>query len=79
MECQVKKTEHFQHILSAFNQGYKAAKAAHDICAVCGEGAMAERTARDYYDKFNNGNFDLKDAPRSGRPFEFDEERLCQP
>ena len=43
-----------------------------------GEGAIAERTARDWYAKFKNGNFDLKDAPRSGRPVEFDEERLNQ-
>ncbi|KOC58661.1 Histone-lysine N-methyltransferase SETMAR [Habropoda laboriosa] len=42
------------------------------------EGAIAERTARDWYAKFKNGNFDLKDAPRSGRPVEFDEERLNQ-
>ena len=29
MECQVKKNEHFQHLLpSVFNQGSKAAKAA---------------------------------------------------
>ena len=76
MECQV---EHFRHLLLfAFNQGSKSAKAAGDICAVYGEGAIAERTARDWYAKFKNGNFDLKDAPRSGRPVEFDEERLNQ-
>ena len=43
-----------------------------------GEGAIAERTARDWYAKFKNGNFYFKDAPRSGRPVEFDEERLNQ-
>ncbi|CAI9734608.1 Hypothetical predicted protein [Octopus vulgaris] len=79
MECQVKKNEHFRHLLLfAFNQGSKAAKAAGDICAVYGEGAIAERTARDWYAKFKNGNFDLKDAPRSGRPVEFNEKQLNQ-
>ncbi|KOC61836.1 Histone-lysine N-methyltransferase SETMAR [Habropoda laboriosa] len=79
MECQVEKNEHFRHLLLfAFNQGSTAAKAARDICAVYGEGAMAERTARDCYAKFKNGNFDLKDAPGSGRSVEFDEERLNQ-
>ncbi|KOC70262.1 Histone-lysine N-methyltransferase SETMAR [Habropoda laboriosa] len=66
----------------AFNQGSKAAKAARGICAVYGEGAITERTVRDWYAKFKNGNFHLKDAPhapRSGRPVEFDEERLNQP
>ncbi|KOC64863.1 Histone-lysine N-methyltransferase SETMAR, partial [Habropoda laboriosa] len=48
------------------------------ICVVYGEGAIGERTARDWYAKFKNGNFDLKDAPRSGRPVQFDEERLNQ-
>ncbi|XP_052830317.1 uncharacterized protein LOC128249815 [Octopus bimaculoides] len=53
MECQVKKNEHFRHLLLfAFNQGSKAAKASHDICAVYGEGAIAERTACDWYAKF---------------------------
>ncbi|XP_052827644.1 histone-lysine N-methyltransferase SETMAR-like [Octopus bimaculoides] len=39
---------------------------------------IALGTARGWYAKFKNGNFDLKDAPRSGRPVEFDEERLNQ-
>ena len=73
------KNEHFRHLLLfAFNQGSKTAKAARNICSVYGEGAIAEGTVRDWYAKFKNGNFDLKDAPRSGRPVEFDEERLNQ-
>lgn len=79
MECQVEKNEHFRHLLLfAFHQGSKAAKAARDICAVYGEGAIAERTTRDWYTKFKNGNFDLKDAPRSGRSVEFNKEQLNQ-
>ena len=79
MKCQVKKNEHFRHFLPfAFNQGSKAAKAARDICVVYGKGAIAKRTACDWYAKFKNGNFDLKDVPRSGGPVEFDEERLNQ-
>ena len=74
MECQVEKNEHFRHL----HQGSKGANAARDICAVYGEGAIAERTARDWYTKFKNGNFDLKGALRSGRSIEFDEERLNQ-
>ena len=44
--------------LFALNQGFTAAKAAHDICAMYREGAVAESTARDY--NFKNGYFDLK-------------------
>ncbi|KOC60645.1 hypothetical protein WH47_07725 [Habropoda laboriosa] len=57
MEYHVEKSEHFRHLLLfAFNQGSKAAKAARDICAVYGEGVIAERTARDWYAKLKNGN-----------------------
>ena len=77
LECQVEKNEHFRHLLLfPFNRGSKVAKATRDVSTVYGEGAIAERTARDWYAKFKNGNFDLKDASRSGRPLEFDEERL---
>ena len=43
-----------------------------------GENAMAERTARYWFAKFKEENFDLKDAPRSGRPTELDEGQLNQ-
>ncbi|GFW23919.1 hypothetical protein TNCV_946031 [Trichonephila clavipes] len=56
------------------SQNSKATKIAHNICVVNGEGTTAERTARDCRTMFKNKSFDLKDAPRSGRPVEFDEE-----
>ena len=42
------------------------------------EEAMPVRTAQNWFKRFKDGNFDLKDTPRSGRPVEFDEERLNQ-
>ena len=79
MKCQVETNVHFRHLLLfAFNQGFNASKAARDICAMYGENAIAERTARDWYAKFERENFHLKDAPHSGRPIELDEERLNQ-
>ena len=48
MECQVEINVDFRHLLLfAFNQGFNALKAARDICAVYGENAIAEITARD--------------------------------
>lgn len=41
-----------------------------------GEDVRAERTAREWYRKLENGNFDLKDVPRSSRSVKFDEGRL---
>ncbi|XP_029645463.1 uncharacterized protein LOC115219439 [Octopus sinensis] len=73
MDCQ---DEHFRHLLLFADS--KAAKAARDVYAVYGEGAIAERTAFDWYAMFKNGNFDLKAASHSGRRVEFDEERLNQ-
>ena len=79
MECQVEKNVRFRHfLLFAFIRGFTAAKAARDISVVHGENAMAERTARYWFAKFKEENFDLKDAPRSGRPTELDEGQLNQ-
>ena len=79
MECQVEKNVHFRHLLLfAFNRGFTAAKAAREICVVYGKNAMAERTTRYWFAKFKEENFDLKDAPRSGRPTELDEGQLNQ-
>lgn len=56
----------------SFNQGSKTAKTVRDICVI------AETTVRNWYAMFRNGNEDLKDAPHSGHPVEFDEDRLNQ-
>jgi hypothetical protein len=48
MECQVKKNEHFRHLLLyECNRGSKAAEAAQNICAAYGEDAIADGTARE--------------------------------
>ena len=79
MECQVEKNVHFRHLLLfSFNQGFTAAKAAREINLVYGENAMAERTVRKWFARFKEENFDLEDAPRSGRPTEIDEGQLNQ-
>ena len=70
------KKQHFRHLLFfAFHRGQKA-EAARDICMVYGEGVMGESTARKWFAKFKNGNFDINDTPHSGRPSEFDEDHL---
>lgn len=77
MEIPGGKKTHFRHLLYfAFCRNQKAAEAARDICAIYGEDAITARTARDWFVKFKNGNFDLNDMPRSGRPTEFDEDNL---
>ena len=76
MEYPGDKKQHFRHLLFTFHRGQKAAEATRDICMVYGEGAIGESTARKWFAKFKNGNFDIDDTPRSGRPSEFDEDHL---
>lgn len=77
MECQVDKSEHFRHILLyEFNRGTNATEAYRNICAVYGPDSVTVRTAQRWFERFREGNFDLKSTPRSGRPSSFDEDRL---
>lgn len=79
MQIQVDKKQHIRHlILFAFNKGQKIAEAIKDICAVYGEGTVAWSTAKDWYTKFQKGNFDLDDTSRIGRPSMFDEDKLTE-
>ena len=43
---------------------------------VYGEGVISESTARKWFAKFKNGNFDIDDTPHSRRPSEFDKDHL---
>ena len=43
---------------------------------VYGEGVIGESTPRKWFAKFKNGNFDIDDTSRSGRPSEFDEDHI---
>jgi len=50
-----------------------AKAAAEVICDVEGEGTVAPRTAQKWFKRFNEGDLDLEDRPRSGRPTVLDE------
>ena len=77
MEYPGGKKQHFRHLLFfAFHRGQKVAEAAWDICMVYGEGVIGESMARKWFEKFENGNFDIDDTPHSGRPSEFNEDHL---
>lgn len=78
MECQVDKKEYFRHLLFAFIRGAKATNAVREICEVYGEEATSLKTAPNWFKRFKDGSFDLKDTHRTERPVQFDEERLNQ-
>ena len=53
---------HLQHILlSEFNRGAKAAKAARYICAMYGDNAIGESTVRKWFSRFKEDLFDFSD------------------
>lgn len=69
--------EHFRHImLYKFNEGKNATEAANDIKAVYKNEAPCESTCRYWFARFKNGNFDLNDEPREGRPKTMDNAQL---
>ena len=73
----MEKLEHFRHILLfEFNKGTKAVEAARNICAMYGDNAIGENTARKRFSHFKEDHFDISDTPRSGKPSGFDEDRL---
>ena len=66
---------HFRYLIFFFYQkGKNATQAANKICAVYGEGAVAERTVRKWFARFKAGDFNLEDQERPGRPSITDED-----
>jgi histone-lysine N-methyltransferase SETMAR len=59
-----------------WKKGLKATKAAREICSVEGEDAVSVRVAQMWFKRFKEGDLDVKDKPRSGRPSVLDEEEL---
>jgi len=43
-------------------------QAAKKICDVCGHDAISVRVTQSWFKRFQSGNFDVKNASRSGRP-----------
>lgn len=65
--------EHLRHcILYEFQKGNKATTATANINEVYPD-ALNIRKVQRWFSKFKSGNFDLKDAPRSGRPSDVDD------
>lgn len=53
---------HYRHLMLFFFQNDKSATlAANKICAVYGEGAVAERTVRKWFARFKASDFNLDD------------------
>ena len=63
-------------ILCELQLGNSASAAARHVCAALGEGAVANRTCRDRFKRFCEGDTSLEDRQRSRRPLQSDIERI---
>ncbi|XP_076764836.1 histone-lysine N-methyltransferase SETMAR-like [Xylocopa sonorina] len=69
--------QHFRHILLFyFRKGKNAVQARKKLTDVYGEGVLTVRQCQNWFAKFRSGNFDVEDAPRSGRPVEADKDAI---
>lgn len=64
-------------LLYDYRSNKKAAKSITDINAAFGPDTVTRSTAYDWYKRFE-GDQDLEDRPRTGRPSEFDDDALLQ-
>ena len=61
--------EKIRHILQFFfDKGENARQAAENVNSVYGPDTVTANYAQFWFRRFRSGNFDVKDAPRSGRP-----------
>ena len=78
--CPIKyesEKQHFRHILLFYyRKGKNAVQARKKLSDVYGEDVLTERQCQNWFAKFRSGNFDVEDAPRSGRPVEADEDTI---
>jgi len=59
-----------------WKKSYSAARATREICEVEGDSFVSERTAQKWFKRFKEGETDVKDKQRCGRPRTIDEEML---
>ena len=68
---------HFRHIfLYYFRKGKKAIQARKKLYDVYDGNSLTERQCQNWFARFRSEDFDLKDAPRSGRPTEVDDDKI---
>ncbi|GFV74198.1 histone-lysine N-methyltransferase SETMAR [Trichonephila clavipes] len=69
--------QHFRHILLLYyRKGKDAVQVRKKLTDVYVEDVLTVRQCQNWFAKFRSGNFDIEDAPRSGRPVEADKDAI---
>ncbi|GFW72105.1 HTH_48 domain-containing protein [Trichonephila clavipes] len=69
--------QYFRHILLFYyRKGKNAVQARKKLTDVYGEGVLTVRQCQNCFAEFRSGNFDVEDAPRSGRSVEADKDAI---
>ena len=70
----VPNNRHLREVLIFFFHSKKTAAEAHrELQKVYGDGALSETTCRDLIRRFKDGDFNVYDGPREGRPKTFED------
>jgi len=68
---------HLRELLIYFFNLKKSAAEAHRLLVEAyGDAALSERSCREWFQKFKNGEFDVEDKERSGRPKVYEDAEL---
>jgi len=71
------KKMHFGHVpFYEHKKGTNAASTFKNICATYGKGSLSECTIWKWFTRFREGNFNLSDESRPGRPSDCNEEAI---
>lgn len=65
-------------LLYDFRSGVKPNESFKKLCEAFGENVISQRTVYNWFNKFKQGKYNLKDEPRSGRPSELDNDQLIR-
>jgi len=69
--------EHIRYILFYyFKKGKKATEAREKLCRVYGRNVVKKHQYQNWFARFRDGDFSVKDAHRSGRPFKINDDEM---
>ena len=65
-------------LLHQFRLAHRATEADNNMCSTMGEDLLSIRSAQHWFNRFKNGNLELDDLSRPGRPLEVNVDHLKQ-